>query len=118
MNKVTLIGNLVGDPVMRSTPNGTTVATFTLAVNRKYKGSDGNKVTDYIACVAWEQLAELVCKYMKKGSKMAINGNLQTRTWADGDGYRHYVTEVLAEEIEFLSPRTEKNYIDYDENCF
>ena len=107
MNKVTLIGNLTSDPVIRSTANGTSVSTFTLAVGRKYKDADGNKQTDFISCIAWKQTADLVCKYLKKGSKAAVNGTLQTRTWTDQEGTKHYVTEVLVDDVEFLSPKSQ-----------
>ena len=117
MNRVTLIGNLTADPVERTTAGGTVTTNFTLAVGRRYK-SDGNRQTDFLCCVAWNKTAELICKHLSKGSKAGVSGSLQSRTWDDADGTRHYVTEVVVDEVEFLSPKPQTednfNFDDYD----
>lgn len=105
MNKVTLIGNLTKEPDMRYTANGTAVCSFTLAVNRRYKDKDGNTVTDFFPIVAWNKLGELCGQYLAKGRKAAVVGELQSRTYEAKDGTKRYVTEIVAEEVEFLSPK-------------
>ena len=118
MNRVTLIGNLTADPVERTTTGGTVTTNFTLAVGRRYRDSEGNRQTDFIACVAWNKTAELISKHLSKGSKAGVSGSLQTRTWNDNDGNRHYVTEVNVDEVEFLTPKQQPeesfNFDSYD----
>ena len=103
MNKAILIGNLTRDPEVRTTPNGNMCAMFTLAINRRFKDSNGNKQADFISIVAWRQLAELCQKYLKKGRKVSVVGQIQTRSYDAQDGTKRYVTEIVADEIEFLS---------------
>lgn len=105
MNKVILIGNLTKDPDVRTTNNGTYVTTFDIAVQRQFKGADGQKQTDFIPIVVWRQLAELCGKYLAKGRKVGIIGELQTRSYKAKDGTNRYVTEVVASEVEFLTPK-------------
>lgn len=105
MNKVILIGNLTKDPEVRTTNNGTYVTTFSIAVNRKYKAQDGSQITDFFDIVAWRQLAELCGKYLEKGRKVGIVGELQTRSYEAKDGTKRYVTEIVASEVEFLTPK-------------
>lgn len=105
MNKVILIGNLTKYPEVRTTNNGTYVTTFSIAVNRKYKAQDGSQITDFFDIVAWRQLAELCGKYLEKGRKIGIVGELQTRSYESKDGTRRYVTEIVASEVEFLTPK-------------
>lgn len=105
MNKVILIGNLTKDPEVRTTNNGTYVTTFSIAVNRKYKAHDGSQITDFFDIVAWRQLAELCGKYLEKGRKIGIVGELQTRSYESKDGTKRYVTEIVASEVEFLTPK-------------
>ena len=105
MNKVILIGNLSKPPELRTTNNGTSVCTFSIAVNRKYKAQDGSQITDYFGIVVWRQLAELCGKYLAKGRKVGIIGELQTRSYKAKDGTNRYVTEVVASEVEFLTPK-------------
>lgn len=107
MNKVFLIGNLVKDPEVRTTSGGTNVATFRIAVQRKFKDQSGEKVSDFFDIVAWRQLADLCGKWLTKGKKIAVVGELQTRSYDAKDGSKRYVTEVVADEIEFLTPRGE-----------
>ena len=103
MNKVILIGNLVSAPEMRQTQSGIACANFRLAVQRRFKNKDGEREADFINIVAWRQLAELCGKYLGKGSKCGVVGSIMTRSYDGSDGNRRYVTEVVAEEIDFLS---------------
>jgi single-strand DNA-binding protein len=98
MNKVILIGRLTKDPELKYTQAGTAVATFTLAVDRKFSKE---KEADFINCVAWQKTAEFVSQWFKKGQQMALEGRLQVRSYDDNDGNRNWVTEVVAEQIEF-----------------
>ena len=109
MNKVILIGNLTKDPELRTTGSGTVVATFDIAVSRARKDASGNKVTDFFPIVVWRQLAELCGKYLAKGKKVAVTGELQTRSYETKDGAKRYVTEILADEVEFLTPKDSAN---------
>jgi single-strand DNA-binding protein len=105
MNKIVLIGNLTADPVLRATPSGTSVCNFTLAVNRRFPGADGQKVTDFFNIVTWRQQAENCAKYLAKGKKVAIVGELQARTYTAKDGTTRMSLDVQADEVEFLSPK-------------
>lgn len=102
MNKVILIGNIVRDIEVTKTTTGISVARIVLAVERKFKNADGERETDFINIVAWRNVAENCEKYLKKGSKISVFGNLQTRSYEATDGSKRYVTEVVAEEVEFL----------------
>ncbi len=106
MNSIVLIGRLVRDPEQRVTQSGISVTTFTLAVDRDYKDASGNRPADFIDIVAWRQLAELCGKYLKKGNKAGIRGSLQTRTYETQDGSKRKVSEVLADGVEFLTPKS------------
>lgn len=108
MNKVTIIGNLTHDPEIAETPTGVTVCKFSVAVNRKYKDDNGEVVTDFFNVVAWRGLAENCGKYLAKGKKVAVVGTLQNRSYTDRNGVTRYVTEIIAEEAEFLTPRAEE----------
>ena len=103
MNKVFLIGNLTRDPELSETNGGTPFCRFSLAVNRPYQ-EDGNRGADYFNIIAWRGQAETCSKYLAKGRKVAIVGALQNRTYEDRDGNKRTVTEVVANEVEFLSP--------------
>ena len=103
-NKVWLLGNLTKDPESQTTSSGITVCRFTLAVQRKFSNANGEKETDFINIVAWRTLAENCIKYLSKGKKVAVVGAIQTRSYDAQDGTKRYVTEIMAEEVEFLSP--------------
>ena len=103
MNRVFLIGNLTRDPETRTTQSGTTVCSFTIAVNRRMK-QDGQQETDFLNIVAWRQLGELCQKYLSKGKKCAVTGRLQTRSYEAKDGSKRTAWDIVAEEVEFLSP--------------
>jgi len=105
LNRVVLIGRLTKDPELRYTPNGVAVASFTLAVDRTYKNAQGEKETDFIPCVVFRQLAELCANYLAKGRLAAIDGRIQVRTYEGQDGQRRWVTEVVGDNVRFLSPK-------------
>ena len=105
MNKAIIMGRLTRDPEVRTTPTQVPVATFTLAVDRRFKSSNGEKQADFIPVVAWRNQADFVGKYFKKGSKMIVVGSIQTRTYDDKDGKKVYVTEIVAEDIEFAESK-------------
>lgn len=105
MNKVILVGRLVKDPEVKTTQNQISVCSFTIAVDRKFKAANGERQSDFISCVAWRQLADLLGKYFQKGSRIGIVGNLQSRSYDDANGKKVYITEVLVDEIEFVESR-------------
>ncbi len=105
MNKVVLMGRLTRDPELRYTAsNQTAVCQFTVAVDRRFK-SEGQSQADFIPVVAWRQTAEFVSKYFSKGSRIAVAGSIQTRSWDDQEGKKHYATEVIADEVEFCESK-------------
>ncbi|MCL8208639.1 MAG: single-stranded DNA-binding protein [Actinomycetia bacterium] len=101
MNRVWLIGRLTQDPDLRLTPDGTAVTRFTLAVDRR-PGPDGQRTADFIDCVAWRKLAEIVADHLRKGRLVAVQGRLQIRTYETQDGQKRRAAEVVAETVEFL----------------
>lgn len=105
INRVILVGRLTKDPELRVTPSGVPVATFTLAVNRNFTNQQGEREADFINCVVWRKPAENVANFLKKGSLAGVDGRLQTRHYEGQDGKRVYITEVLAESVQFLEPR-------------
>lgn len=102
INRIVLIGRLGADPELKYTQQGTAVIAFDIAVNRQFKSGDGNREADWIPIVAWRQLAELCAQYLKKGSQVAIEGRLQTRSYENKEGQRVKVFEVVAENVQFL----------------
>lgn len=108
MNKVILIGNLARDPENSVTNSGISVCKMTVAVNRNFTNADGKRDCDFFNVIAWRQLADNCGKYLSKGKKIAVTGSLQTRSYETQDGEKRYVTEIMAEEVEFLSPRDEQ----------
>ena len=109
MNKIFLIGNLSRDPELSETPSGVAVCKFSIAVQRDYADSDGNKSADFFNIVVWRGRAENCGKYLKKGNKVSVVGSLQTRSYEDKDGVKRNVTEIIASEVEFLTPKTASN---------
>lgn len=114
MNKVILIGRVTKEIELKSTNSGKYAATFTLAVNRDYKNADGNYDADFINCVAYEQRAETISKYVHKGDKFGVIGKLNTRTFDRQDGSKAYITEVMVDGFEFLESKKEKS-VDIDD---
>jgi single-strand DNA-binding protein len=106
MNRVVLVGRLTKDPELRYTPNGVPVATFTLAVNRTFSNQQGEREADFINCVIWRRPAENVANFLKKGSLAGVDGRIQTRSYEGQDGKRVYVTEVVADSVQFLEPKS------------
>ena len=110
MNKIILIGRLTKDVELRYTQvTNTAVASFTLAVDRKFTKSDNEKQTDFFNVIAWNKLAENVSKYLSKGKQVAISGRLETRSWNDESGQKHNTIEIIAEEASFIDPKNKKN---------
>ena len=107
LNRIVLIGRLTKDPELRYTQSGKAVCAFTLAVDRPYVGADGNKETDFINIVVWNKLGENCAQYLGKGKLAAVDGRLQIRSYDGQDGQRRYVTEVIADNVRFLSPKSE-----------
>ncbi|ART78468.1 single-stranded DNA-binding protein [Sutcliffiella horikoshii] len=105
LNRVVLVGRLTKDPELRYTPSGVAVATFTLAVNRTFQNQQGEREADFINCVVWRKQAENAANFLKKGSLAGVDGRLQTRNYEGQDGKRVYVTEVVAEGVQFLEPK-------------
>ncbi|MCD6318612.1 single-stranded DNA-binding protein [Candidatus Aerophobetes bacterium] len=109
LNRVILIGNLTREPELRYTPDGTPVASFTLAVNRPFINQQGERETDFIPIVIWRKQAERCSEYLTKGSQVAVEGRLQIRSYEDKDGIRRRVAEVIARRVEFLQ-RLKKSF--------
>ena len=105
MNKVILVGNLTRDPELTETPSGVAVCRFAIAVSRDYANSEGNRETDFFNITVWRGRAEVCGKYLKKGNKVAIVGSIQTRSYEDKDGIKRNVTDIVANEVEFLTPK-------------
>ena len=105
-NKVILGGRLTAQPELKTTPSGTTVTSFSIAVNRK-RAKEGEQQSDFINCVAWKERAEFICKYFGKGSSISIVGELQTRQWKDNNGNNRYATEVLVSEVNFVDSKAD-----------
>ena len=110
MNKVILMGRLVRDPELKSTNSGISRATFTVAVDRRFKNADGEREADFISVVAWRQTAEFVSRYFSKGQRIALVGSIQTRTWDDpATRERKFFTEVIADEVYFADSKSSGN---------
>ena len=108
MNRVILVGRLVKDPELRKTNNDIAVVQFTLAVNRTYS-RNGERTADFINCVAWRTQAENLAKYMRKGSQIGVEGQLQVRTYEDSTGAKWYATEVICDNIHFLEAKNTRD---------
>lgn len=106
INNVTLVGRLTKDPDLRYTSSGKAVASFTLAVNRRFTNQAGQREADYIQCVIWGKSAETLANYAKKGSLIGIVGRLQSRSYENNEKQRVYVTEVVVETFQFLESKT------------
>ncbi len=106
MNKVFLIGNLTRDPELTETPNGVSVCRFSIAVQRDYTNAEGNREADFFNITVWRGKAESCGKYLKKGNKVAVFGSLQTRSYDDKDGIKRNVTDIIANDVEFLTPKS------------
>lgn len=106
LNRTVLVGRLIKDPDLRYTPEGTAVANFTIAVNRPFTNQQGNRDADFINCVVWRKPAENLANYMKKGNQIGVDGRIQTRNYENNEGQRVYVTEVVADSVQFLETKS------------
>lgn len=113
MNRVFLIGNLTKDPELTETPNGVSVCRFSIAVNRTYTGSDGERQTDFFNVTAWRGIAESVARYCQKGNKVAVSGTIQMRTYEGNDGVKRTAVDIIAQDVEFLTPKKQEEYEDF-----
>ena len=116
MNKVILIGRLTKDPELRTIANGSATTSFTIAVNRTYTNQNGDREADFINCVAWRKQAENIAKYCVKGTQVAVEGRIQTRSYDAQDGTKRYVTEVVADNVTFLSPKGSVSSTEFQSN--
>ena len=107
INRVVLTGRLTRNPELKTTQNGLSVASFTIAVNRQFSDSQGNRGADFISCVIWRKSAENLCKYTHKGSLIGIDGRLQTRSYDNNNGQKVFVTEVVVDSFSLLEPKNE-----------
>lgn len=105
LNRWIGVGRLVKDPDLRYTPNGVAVATFTLAINRQFSNQNGEREADFINIVAWRKTAENAANYLKKGNLAGVDGRLQSRSYENNQGQRVFVTEVVADSVQFLEPK-------------
>jgi single-strand DNA-binding protein len=105
LNRVVLVGRLTRDPDLRYTPNGVAVANFTIAVNRPFSSQSGEREADFINCVVWRRAAENLANFMKKGSLVGVDGRLQSRSFDNQEGKRVFVTEVVADSVQFLETK-------------
>jgi single-strand DNA-binding protein len=105
LNRVVLVGRLTKDPELKYTPNGVATASFTLAVNRSFTNQAGEREADFINCQVWRKPAENVANFLKKGSLAGVDGRIQTRNFEGQDGRRVFMTEVVAESVQFLEPK-------------
>jgi single-strand DNA-binding protein len=105
LNRVVLVGRLTKDPDLRYTASGVAVANFTIAVNRPFSNQQGEREADFINCVVWRKPAENLANYMSKGSQIGVDGRIQTRSYDGQDGKRVYVTEIVADSVQFLESK-------------
>ncbi len=112
LNRIILIGRLTKDPELRYTPNGRAVAGFTLAVDRPFKNQQGEREADFINIVVWGNQAENCANYLAKGKLAAVDGRLQIRSFEGQDGQRRWVTEVVADTVRFLSPKSSDSAVE------
>ena len=117
LNAVVLVGRTTKDIELRRTGSGTAVASFTVAVNRDFRTQDGQEA-DFIQCVAWKKTAELLEQYVHKGDRIAVSGSIRTRNYTGNDGRKVYVTEVLANNVEFLETKKSSEQSNYNNNSY
>lgn len=107
MNRFFAIGRLTKDPEKRTTQNGTSVCTFTLAVDRRYKNANGERQADFFPIVCWRKTADFAAEYLAKGKLVGVIGEMQTRSYEDKSGVKRYITECVADQVQILSPKSE-----------
>ncbi len=106
-NRVILVGNLVADPELKTTPNGISVIRFRIAVNRRFTRAGEQPQTDFFDITAWRQTAEFVARFFTKGRPILISGTLQNRNWTDNNNVKHYSVEIVADEVTFVDRKVE-----------
>ncbi len=116
MNRAFLIGNLTRDPEISTTTSGVSVCRFSVAISRRFTNAEGERETDFVNIVAWRTLGENCYKYLKKGSKAAIIGSIQSRTFDAQDGTKRFVTEVVADEVEFVGTKPADGGMEFTED--
>ena len=112
LNKVILAGRITADPELKQTPSGVSLVTFSLAVNRRFASRDGQNQqpeADFFRITAWRNTAEFIAKYFRKGSAICICGSIQNRTWTDQNGQRRYMTDIIAEDANFVESRNSQD---------
>lgn len=109
MNKVLLVGRITRDPDLRYTPSNIPTVSFTVAVDRGFKDQNGQRQADFINCVAWRSQAEFIGRYIKKGNMLSVEGRIQSRSYQNQQGVMQYVTEVICDAVENLTPRPANN---------
>lgn len=107
MNKASYIGRLVRDPELKTTTSGKSVCKFSLAVKRNYKDSNGEYLSDFIPCVAWGVIGETIAKYTQKGNLLGVSGRMESRKYEDRDGNTREVLELIVEDKDFLTPKSD-----------
>ena len=112
INNTVLVGRLTKDPELKATSSGKNYTQFTLAVNRNFKNADGENEADFISVVAWDKTAEFLCQYQRQGNQIGVVGRIQTRNYENDSGVRIYITEVVAQNIQFLDskPKEDNGY--------
>jgi len=115
MNKVFLIGNLTRDPELTETTGGVKICRFSIAVNRNYTGADGERKTDFFNIVAWRGLGETVARYTHKGTKVCVSGSIELRSYEDSQGVKRTGVDIVAQDVEFLSPKSSGGADDFDD---
>ena len=108
MNKVIIIGRNTKDIELKVTPSGTSVAEFSVAVNRTFKNANGERESDFFNCIAFSKLAETISRYVKKGDQVGVEGRLQTRNYTNKEGRKVYITEIIVENVEFLQTKKQE----------
>lgn len=112
LNKVILMGRFTRDPELRSTPQGISTCSFSIAVDRNFVRQGEERKADFINCVAWRQTAEFISKYFRKGSMVALEGSIQTRSWDDPDGKKRYATDVVVSQVYFAESKRDSQGAD------
>ena len=112
MNKVFLIGNLTRDPELRETPSGVAMCRFSIAVQRPYSSQEGERQADFFECTAWRGLGETISRFTKKGNKVAVSGSIQLRNYEDNQGVRRTAVDIIVQDCEFLTPKSNEGFDD------
>lgn len=114
INNAVIMGRIVADPEIRTTSNGTSVTSFTVAIDRRFSKQGEEKQTDFLDIVAWKNTAEFVCKYFTKGSMIAVQGNIQSRTYEDKNGNKRKAVEIVAENVSFCGGKSDNANVAYE----